>query len=373
MDAPVIAGGDDQPRPLPCEDKAAAEHLPAVQILVRTVHACLNALPAIRSKGEPTSKSAATRAEYLKLAKRLLLRGGTSEDDLISVVSNTGRPTTFYKRVAALRYHCFWSIDALASDLPQAWDTTTRERLLASYRDLLATMRALATLQQQGMTQPRRKRRSKRQALRGLPPTWREELCERGVRGKYSDALLVSALTGARPCEVVTGIDTWLAYDESLGMDTVCLCVTGAKVKAHQGQPHRFMAYSASDAHPLVAALVKRLSTAPNRKLQVQIGKALNFTAELQRLGRCLWPRHGHAITATCFRHQWSADVKASGDADAASRGLGHRSAQTRRFYGTAHQARGSHALRPVRVEAELPVKALRIEAQSGVHLPRQE
>lgn len=32
----------------------------------------------------------------------------------------------------------------------------------------------------------------------------------------HSDALLVSALTGARPCEVVKGITTWPQHDEAL-------------------------------------------------------------------------------------------------------------------------------------------------------------
>jgi len=61
MDAAVISGATDQPRPSSDEDAAAAEHLPEVQRLVSAVRACLNALPAIKSKSEPTSKSAATQ------------------------------------------------------------------------------------------------------------------------------------------------------------------------------------------------------------------------------------------------------------------------------------------------------------------------
>lgn len=171
----------------------------------------------------------------------------------------------------------------------------------------------------------------------------------------------------------MTGIDTWLQYDESLAMETVCVHVTGAKVTAHQGQPHRFVAYAVDDTHPLVAALVSRLCTEPGRKLHVKIAKAGNFTTEIQRLGRDLWRGHTHALTATCFRHQWSADVKASGDADAASRGLGHRSAKTRRHYGTAHQARGGQALRPVRIQADLPVKLLRSRPLPKAQMLRPE
>lgn len=372
MDTPVMAAPEEH-RKWSDAEAATTASLPAVHELVATVRTCLDTLSAIRPKGEPTSQSAATQAEYLKLARQLIRQGNSADGGLVAVVRNTGRPTTFYKRLAALRYHCFHSIDVLATELPQALDATIQERLQASCHELLMTMQALITLQRQGMTQPRRKRRSKRQALRGLPPTWREDLCARGVRGKYADALLISALTGARPAEVAAGIDAWVEFDDLLGRDILCLYVTGAKVKASQGQPSRFVAYSANDTHPLIAALVKRLSSEPGKKLRVQIAKAGNFTTEIQRLGRSLWRDHGHTITATCFRHQWSADLKASGDGDAASRGLGHRSAKTRRHYGTAHQARGGHALRPVRIEANLPVKALQSQARPDVRAPQPE
>lgn len=96
------------------------------------------------------------------------------------------------------------------------------------------------TLGEEGITQPRRKRRSKRQVLKGLPPSWREQLCARGSRGRYADALLASALTGARPGELLKGITTWLQLDEELGIPTLCFHVHGLKVKERQGQRFRF-------------------------------------------------------------------------------------------------------------------------------------
>lgn len=194
---------------------------------------------------------------------------------------------------------------------------------------------------------------------------------ERGATGKYADALLASALTGARPGEVVKGITAWLQHDDALGIETLCLYVQGIKVKAQQGQRYRLMTYAAEDTHPLVAALVKRLNALPDRKLDIHVAKAGNFTAEVQRLARTLWPEHGHPITATCFRHQWSADVKSAGDADAASRGLGHSSAKTRKYYGTAHQARGKQPLRPVRIEADRPLTAPKTCLHPDARTPR--
>ena len=75
---------------------------------------------------------------------------------------------------------------------------------------------------------------SKRKALEGLPPTWREDFMS-AATGKYADAPLASALTGARPGEVVKRITAWVQHDEALGIETLCLYVQG-----HQGRrPNR--------------------------------------------------------------------------------------------------------------------------------------
>lgn len=335
-------------------------------------HECVAMLPTALPYESSKTRSSCTEAEYLRMAQVLHQRTQTLHGGLAAAVQDTRSARTFYKRIAALKFYCHYLVTQHVEGLSAA-PNLDWARLAEVLPRLHEQLCALLTLKKQGMTQPRRKRQSKRQVLRGLPSTWREELCERGARGKYSDALLISALTGARPGEVVMGIDTWLQYDESLGMETVCFHVTGAKVTAHQGQPHRFVAYAVDDPHPLVAALVRRLCTEPCRKLHIKIANAGNFTAEIQRLGRNLWREHAHALTATCFRHQWSADVKALGDADAASRGLGHRSAKTRRHYGTTHQARGGHALHPVRIQADLPVKLLRSQPQAQARVMRLE
>lgn len=324
---------------------------------------CVAMLPVALPHEPAKTRSSCTEAEYLRMAHVLQQRAQVFSGGLAAAVQDTGSARTFHKRMAALKFHCRHLVTQHLKGLSAAKNLDW-ERLAEVLPVLHEQLNALLMLKQQGKIQPRRKRRSKRQALWGLPSTWREDLCERGARGKYSDALLISALTGARPGEVVTGIDTWLHYDEGLGIETVCFCVRGAKVTPHQGQPHRFVAYAVDDPHPLVAALMRRLCTEPSRKLHIKIASAGNFTVEIQRLGRNLWRRHPHALTATCFRHQWSADVKASVNADSVSQGLGHRSAKTRRNYGTAQQARDGHVLRPVRIQADLPVTLLRSQPQ---------
>lgn len=326
---------------------------------------CVAMLPTAQPQRPSTHRSSRTEADYLRMAEVLLDRAQDNLGSLASVVQDTQSPRTFHKRLAALRFYCRQLVNDYL-DVRNPSGELDWQRMADVLPRLHEQLRTLITLRQQGMTRPRRKRRSKRQALKALPPTWREELYESGSSGRYADALLVSALTGARPGEIVLGVTAWLQHDEELGIETLCLYTPGIKVKAQQGQPYRFMSYAASDTHPLVAALVKRLGTQPDRKMHVRIAKAGNFTAEVQRLGRKLWRNHPHAITATCFRHQWSADVKATGDADAASRGLGHRSAKTRKHYGTAQQARGGHALHPVRIETHAPVKAAPTRVQAS-------
>ena len=51
-----------------------------------------------------TGRSPDTEHDYLRLGHLLLLRAKATEGGLISVVSNTRRPTTFQKRLAALRF-----------------------------------------------------------------------------------------------------------------------------------------------------------------------------------------------------------------------------------------------------------------------------
>lgn len=226
----------------------------------------------------------------------------------------------------------------------------------------LHRMQTLAEIQQQGLNTPRRKRNSKRQALAGLPPDWREILCQRGKNGKYATALLVSSLTGCRPSELKRGIKIWKKWDDLLGKTLIYFQIQGSKVKNNQGQPSRLIVYDAADTHPLIAAMNRQFKTQADAVFLAQVSDPCNFTVEVRRLAHCLWPQNKHSITAYCFRHQWSADNKSFGDGDAVSRGLGHASAKTRRSYGTANQSSDFYRLCPVRVEADLPIKSMNFQ-----------
>lgn len=323
------------------------------QQLVALTRECVKILPMIKSSVPPAGRSQATEAEYLRVAEALIRRGGGSEVDLIRAVQDTRRPTTFYKRLAALRFSCAHWMSMYCSQLSNAPPARWPE-LMVVFENLRRYMLALVALQRQGMGRARSKRQSKRQALKGLPPDWRVQLCARGASGKYALPLLVAALSGARPSELAKGIKVSVSAEGDSGGAQLSLHIDGAKVKAGQGLPHRRISYALDEAHPLVVAFIQILSDIPAAQHTISVADPGNFSKEVQRLARSLWPAHKDAVTAYCFRHQWSADVKAGGDYDSVSRGLGHRSAKPGRSYGTASQSRGLHRLRPASVDASL-------------------
>ena len=325
------------------------------QQMIDLILRCKEAVDAIQPRGGAfTDPSPATRTEYLRLADTLYCRARYAEQGLIGIMQGTGRSSTFYKRLAALRYFMHHQQFHLMRDLQQA-DEQAQQRLLPQLQHHLQQLQTVAEIQQSGLCAPRRKRNSKRRALTGLPQNWREMLCERGKAGKYGEALLIAALSGCRPAELQKGISIWRAFDKSQATDMIYIEIIGAKVKTTQGQPRRIISYAVSDGHSLIAATNGLLDQQDESFLHVQVASAGNFTVEVRRLGKILWPKHKHAITAYCFRHQWGADMKRLGDSEAVSRGLGHVSAKTRRLYGTDSQS--SDGLRPLEVEASRPVR----------------
>ena len=322
---------------------------------------CQTVLNAMRSSDiqEQRSTSYETKVEYKRQAQQLLQRALIVDGGLFAVVQSTTRISTFRKRLVALEHFLGSQQEQLtremiASVMPAA------EILHLRFLLHLKHLQALQRLRQQGMTGERAKRRSKRQSLAGLPANWRIALCKRAVGGRYLFSLIVLALTGCRPSELVHGIDVWRGKDEVTGKLLIHFRIRGAKVKDSQGQPLRTISYDTNDPHPLVVVVNELLDTQPEPRVFAQVRSAVNLTVEIRRLAHSLWPKHKQPITAYCFRHQFAADLKANGDDEATSRGLGHISAETRRLYGTAGQASKGHRLRPLRVEVERPVKPRR-------------
>lgn len=328
--------------------------------MVALIESCRREMQAMLPADEFASLSSKTRQDYRELGRTLLQHARYAEGGVAEVMAATRRPATFYKRVAALRYCLYAGLVEQLKSLHSALSARPVDRLQvmaiqAQLQQQRAFLREFETARQSGPTGERRKRASKRQALRGLPGDWRERLYQRAAKGKYADAVLVAALTGCRPEELRRGVLIRWVNNPRSGMGEIRFEIDGAKVKTHQGQPQRLIAYGAHAPHPLLEAL--RIRLAGLRELIVCIDSPVNFTVEVRRLAHSLWPKHKHAITAYCLRHQWAADLKRHAAADSVSQGLGHASAKTRRHYGQANQASSRHALQPILIEAERPVK----------------
>lgn len=304
-----------------------------------------------------TGRSPNTEHDYLRLGQTLLMRAKTTDGGLIGAVSDTRRPTTFQKRIAALRFTLQSRQMELLDSIVEPVTTELAQKWLRLLDEQIDHIQSVIELKHQGLVGQRARRRSKRIALGGLPPNWREQLCQRGSTGRYADALLLAALTGCRPAELERGIKVSRVVDAETAQCAIQIVIDGAKVKKSQGQPMRCIRYAEDDDHPLVLMFKDALSQSQQSPMVVQIDHAGNFSVEVRRLAASLWPAHPQPITAYCLRHQWAADAKRVGDAGAVSRGLGHLSDKTQRLYGTASQGRRGHLLRPVSVEAERPVK----------------
>lgn len=308
---------------------------------------------------KPRNISYKTEVEYERQAQQLLHRARHTEGGLFYVVQSTTSASTFRKRLVALEHF----LNTQQEQLTRQINTPVVHAAEILHLRLLMQLKNLQTrqrLRQKGMSGQRAKRRSKRQTLAGLPANWRTALCKRAASGRYIFPLIVLALTGCRPVELVSGIHLWRSKDAATGRSLIHFSIAGAKVKDSQGQPMRTITYHAKDPHPFVVVINELLDAQPEPQVFAQIDSAINLTVEVRRLARSLWPKHKQPITAYCFRHQFAADLKANGDDEATSRGLGHISAKTRRFYGTAGQASKGDRLRPLLVEAQRPVKPLR-------------
>lgn len=72
--------------------------------MVALIESCRHEMQAMLPADEFASLSSKTRQDYRQLGRTLLQRARYAEGGVAEVMTATLRPTTFYKRVAALRY-----------------------------------------------------------------------------------------------------------------------------------------------------------------------------------------------------------------------------------------------------------------------------
>ena len=149
--------------------------------MVALIESCRREMQAMLPADEFASLSSKTRQDYRQLGRTLLQRARYAEGGVAEVMTATQRPTTFYKRVAALRYCLYSDLVEQLKSLRSALSARPMDRLQvmaiqAQLQQQRAFLREFETARQSGSAGERSKRASKRQALRGLPGDWREQL-----------------------------------------------------------------------------------------------------------------------------------------------------------------------------------------------------
>jgi len=195
-------------------------------------------------------------------------------------------------------------------------------------------------------------RKGKRVGLSRLPAQWRHMIVSAAPPDhEYHNAMLISAITGLRPAELLKGVIVD-AMDES-----VRITIRGAKITKSSGQPLRQLWLTNNSS--MVRQLLSQMASTGSGRLIVSIDDPRNYCDYIRSLSRRLFPDVKYTVTPYSFRHQFSADHKAQGVAVATlARMLGHVSGKSQQRYGATRQGRAPVA--PVKeVAASRPVHSI--------------
>ena len=301
-----------------------------------------------------------TKAGYTRQFARLLMAGGSIEG-VITSAKDTQKIATWFSRKAAVTHGAREMIVGIlaAQDLLQRdlRGVPTDDSRWLGWRAKIKALKRFSRLldaiskEEAIPIEGRKNRHAKRVDMKGLPDDWRERIVER--LPKYRQAVLVAAVTGCRPSELVGGVQ--LSIEGGMLIATI----RGAKTTAKTGQPTRKLWWPPDCESPLVKALIKIvLEGQVVEGLEVRIKDARAFSGAVRAAGMREWSGRRSSITPYCFRHQAASDMKGSGTLSSGdiSAALGHCSDVTKTTYGHRGMASG-RSVCPVRVEAARPVR----------------
>lgn len=281
-----------------------------------------------------TNPSENTQDEYMKLAKQLLSKKAKKKQSLRQIISSTRSKRTYYKRIAALRYYILLIGSESAETLIKEHCPIAEFNIKKAAVDITDLLEVI----EKGPGKIFSKAASKRSSLKGLPNDWMEQICDHNKNSKYRDAFHVATLTGCRPSELKKGVSITYKLNSD-GKSELTFKIIGSKVTTQSGQEWRTITYHDIERMGYFSEFLESIKKAGTKK--INIDSPVNFTQEIRRIAQHLWSDHKKPITAYCFRHQFSANLKNMKIGDDTSKALGHRSTKTRRLYGTASQARG--------------------------------
>lgn len=286
-----------------------------------------------------------TLTDYYKTGERLIERKNRDKT-IVDVLITAKTSNTFYRWLNGTR---FYLCDKIRRSL-ELYELSSDVIYCESAYELFTDLQNIANFDASDFEFEFIKKKSKKNALYKLPKKWREQLINYNPNSKYRMAFLTAALTGCRPCELEKGIRVYMSDNH------VNFQIEGGKVDENKGQPFRTISYPISSSNELLHELIKEIPN-PRQAITVSINKAVNFTLEIRRIAKQIWPDHQESITAYCFRHQFASDLKKTHSGEEVSRALGHATDKTRKRYGHHTQQRGdtSHII----ISASRPIKNL--------------
>lgn len=311
-----------------------------------------------------------SKADYSAKIKRLIAATVFSENQmqtfapLIAKALETTKKSTWQSNRAALVYKARAGLEKFLAKQDELQRRNKTLMLVEDSVDLSDWKEEVAKVNQwrealhsilnaKLPTEGRSNRHTKRQDMRGLPDDWREQIISRMPR--YQPAVLVAAVTGCRPSELVKGVEL------SIRDGYLVARIQGAKVDivGGKGQEWRELSWPIEHENNMVQDLVKRTIEA-NGCLKVTVTSASNFSNAMSQAAFRIWPHRKAPITPYCMRHQAAADMKSSGELCGTdiSAALGHSSDVTKSTYG--HSSMGKKGgVSPTGVLAACPVKII--------------
>ena len=244
--------------------------------------------------------------------------------------------------------------DAARRAIKLALDVTSAvyeyKRVVAEIRGISEDLELVRRTKPVGTFDPTKPRRRR---LSGLPVNWVDMMVRGSYDRLYTDHVATVALTGCRSSEAAHGVT--ITIDAGL----LKCRIHGKKVTDWSGQPWREQVWTIEGEAALY--LARRVREAGGRfVVSAPNGRAVEDA--IRNVSKQLFPELKKRITASSFRNQLSADLKADGHtSEDIARALGHITDGTQQHYGVCQQGRGGRAWL-VAVTAARPIKAKKRE-----------
>lgn len=304
--------------------------------------------------------AARTKADYKQKAKRLIkdtqnISADTIEEELKKRLNRYKNPNSFFANRAALVFAVSRNIEQL---LIKQSDIAKQEGHSGTWLDcchqikVYFALRSAIAVHQRPTDISLPARGSKRHDLKTIGkryPDWRERILNELGDKRHYDAVLVLALIGCRPEELVTGV----TVSSNLKQNCISFVVKGAKVTRTSGQPERTIHLP---IERLPMAWGERL--AAGTSFEVRVASKDGLRCALRRASKVALPGMPVA-SAYVFRHAFATELREDGhDSETVAACLGHATSDTQNRYG--RRARRSGKTKPeVQVETSKRVRSV--------------